>query len=129
MDPESAPGIVPEPAKAAGRKTPPWLIIVRTLLLVLAVIVVGFGVLMGLEKRRSKDKAVLGNAAQLSAAADQYFIEHGVSLVSYEKLVGATNYIKRLNLVDQEVYPRYFTQGSPITVTGIAGARTVTYVP
>lgn len=129
MAPESAPEIVPQPAKAAGGKTPAWRIIARTLLLVLVVMAVGFGVLIGRQKATSKDKAALGNAAQLSAAADQYFLEHGVSLVDYDKLVGATNYLKALNPVDREVYPRYFTQGSPITVTGIAGARTVTYVP
>ncbi|MBW8781797.1 MAG: type II secretion system protein [Verrucomicrobia bacterium] len=52
----------------------------------------------------SQDKAVLNNARQLGAAADQYFLENGVT------------------------YPGTFTQGTPITIAGIAGARTITYL-
>jgi len=77
----------------------------------------------------SQDKAVLNNARQLAAAADQYFLENGVSSVSQSSLVGATNYVKALNLVANEAYPNGFTQGVTITVAGIAGARTVTYAP
>jgi type IV pilus assembly protein PilA len=77
----------------------------------------------------SQDKAVLNNARQLAAAADQYFLENGVSSVSQGNLVGATNYVKALNLVASETYPAAFTQGTTITVDGIAGTRTITYAP
>ena len=77
----------------------------------------------------SQDKAVLNNARQLAAAADQYFLENGVSSVSQGNLVGSTNYVKALNLVANETYPSAFTQGSTITVAGIAGTRTITYAP
>jgi type IV pilus assembly protein PilA len=77
----------------------------------------------------SQDKAVLNNARQLAAAADQYFLENGVSSVSQGNLVGASNYVKALNLVANETYPDGYTQGSTITVLGIAGARTITYAP
>ena len=77
----------------------------------------------------SQDKAVLNNARQLAAAADQYFLENGVSSVSQGNLVGAANYVKALNLVANETYPSAYTQGIAITVSGIAGARTVTYAP
>jgi type IV pilus assembly protein PilA len=77
----------------------------------------------------SQDKAVLNNARQLAAAADQYFLENGVSSVTQGSLVGATNYVKALNLVANETYPIGFTQGQTITVQGIAGARTITYAP
>jgi type IV pilus assembly protein PilA len=77
----------------------------------------------------SQDKAVLNNARQLAAAADQYFLENGVSSVSQGSLVGATNYVKALNLVANESYPAAFTQGQTITVSGIAGQRTITYAP
>jgi type IV pilus assembly protein PilA len=77
----------------------------------------------------SQDKAVLNNARQLAAAADQYFLENGVSSVSQGNLVGATNYVKALNLVANESYPDAFTQGQTITVAGIAGQRTITYAP
>ena len=77
----------------------------------------------------SQDKAVLNNARQLAAAADQYFLENGVSTVSQGNLVGATNYVKALNLVANETYPGGFTQGITITVDAIAGQRTITYAP
>jgi type IV pilus assembly protein PilA len=77
----------------------------------------------------SQDKAVLNNARQLAAAADQYFLEQGASSVTLGNLVGATNYVKALNLVASETYPTGYTQGSTITISGIAGARTVTYAP
>ncbi|MBI3885613.1 MAG: prepilin-type N-terminal cleavage/methylation domain-containing protein, partial [Opitutae bacterium] len=75
-------------------------------------------------RQSSQDKAVLNNARQLSAAADQYFLENGVSSVASANLVGATNYVKAVNTVASEVYPTGYTQGVTITISGIAGART-----
>ena len=72
---------------------------------------------------------MLNNVRQLSAASDQYFLENGVSTVVQANLVGATNYVKALNTVAQETYPANFTQGVTITVSSIAGVRTVTYAP
>ena len=80
-------------------------------------------------RQSSQDKAVLNNARQLSAAADQYFLENGVSSVASTDLVGATNYVKAVNTVAQESYPVGFTQGVTVTISGVAGARTVTYAP
>ena len=80
-------------------------------------------------RQSSQDKAVLNNARQLSAAADQYFLENGVSSVASTSLIGATNYVKAVNTVAQESYPVGFTQGVTITISGVAGARTVTYAP
>ena len=77
----------------------------------------------------SQDKAILNNARQLSAAADQYFLENGVSTVAQANLIGASNYVKALNLVANETYPANYTQGITITIGGIAGVRTVTYAP
>ena len=80
-------------------------------------------------RQASQDKTVLNNARQLSAAADQYFLENGVSTVAQTVLVGPSNYVKSLNTVAKETYPTNFTQGITVTVDGIAGARTVTYAP
>lgn len=80
-------------------------------------------------RQSSQDKAVLNNARQLSAAADQYFLENGVSSVASANLVGATNYVKAINTVAGETYPTGYTQGQTITITGVAGARTITYAP
>ena len=75
----------------------------------------------------SQDKTVLNNMRQLGGAADQYFLEFGTSSARLTALVGSSNYIKALNTVANESYPLNFTQGNSIVVTGIGGARTLTY--
>jgi len=77
----------------------------------------------------SQDKTVLNNARQLSAAADQYYLENGVSTVTIGNLIGSSNYVKALNLVANETYPQAFTQGIAISIVGVAGVRTITYAP
>lgn len=76
----------------------------------------------------SQDKAVTNNLRQLSAAADQYFLENGVSAVGSSLLVGtnSTQYIKQVTTVAGETYSD-LQQGSAVTATGVAGARTITY--
>jgi len=76
----------------------------------------------------SQDKAVLNNARQLGAAADQYFLENGVASAAITSLIGSSAYVKALNTVANETYPGTFTQGTPITISGIAGVRTITYL-
>ena len=75
------------------------------------------------------NKVVTSQARQLSVAADQYFLENGASTVSYDSLVGMTNYVKAVFPTHQEIYPANYTQGITITVTGVAGTRTITYAP
>jgi type IV pilus assembly protein PilA len=77
----------------------------------------------------SQDKAVLNNARQVAAAADQYYLENGATSVVPGGLIGATNYVKALNTVAGETYPIGYTQGITITITGVANARTITYSP
>jgi len=80
-------------------------------------------------RQASQDKTVLNNARQLSAAADQYYLENGVSTVTITSLIGTNNYVKSLNLVAKETYPGAFTQGVAITIDSVAGVRTITYAP
>lgn len=77
----------------------------------------------------SQDKAVLNNLRQLSSAADQYFLEKGVSQVSTATLVGtnSSQYIKSIQTVAQETYDTNITQGSGVSAAGVAQARTITY--
>ena len=77
----------------------------------------------------SQDKAVLNNARQMAAAADQYYLEAGASFANSTSLIGATSYVKALNTVANETYPAGYTQGLTITITGVANARTITYAP
>jgi type IV pilus assembly protein PilA len=76
----------------------------------------------------SQDKAVTNNMRQLGAAADQYFLENGVTTAQLTSLVGSSAYIKALSTVANEAYPTDYTQGTPVIVSGIAGARTLTYM-
>ena len=80
-------------------------------------------------RQSSEDKGVLCVVRQLAAAADQYYLENGVSTVELRQLVGATNYVKAINPVAGESYPLRYTRGLTMTVTGVAGTRTVTYAP
>jgi type IV pilus assembly protein PilA len=80
-------------------------------------------------RKSSQDKAVIGVVRQLAAAADQYYLENGVSTVELRQLVGATNYVKAVNTVAGESYPLLYARGMPMTVTGVAGTRTLTYAP
>jgi type IV pilus assembly protein PilA len=77
----------------------------------------------------SQDKAVLNNARQMAAAADQYYLENGATFADSASLIGPTSYVKALNTVASESYPAAYTQGITITISGIAGARTITYAP
>ncbi len=76
----------------------------------------------------SQDKAVLNNLRQLGSAADQYFLENGVSAVGSSVLVGtnSSQYIKAIQTVAGETYSD-LQQGSAVTATSVAGARTITY--
>jgi hypothetical protein len=84
---------------------------------------------LAVSNRSAIDKSVFGQLRLFAAAADQYYLEHGVTTVAYADLVGATNYIQAVHVVADEHYPAFFTQGMPLTATGIAGTRTVTYAP
>lgn len=77
----------------------------------------------------SQDKAVLNNLRQLGSAADQYFLEHGVSEVAFTALVGTESqkYIKSIQTVAGETYDATIKQGAGVSATGIAGARTISY--
>jgi type IV pilus assembly protein PilA len=81
-------------------------------------------------RQSSQDKAVLNNARQLGAAADQYFLEFGTTNASISNLVGTSAYVKALNTVAHENYPSDFTQGVTISITSINSdvTRNVTYV-
>ena len=58
-------------------------------------------------RKTSQDKTILNNLRQLSAAAQQYFLEQGVTSVTSANLVGTeTNkYIKSVLTVRGESYP------------------------
>jgi len=98
------------------------------------VVVVIIGLLVALAvpainrtRASAQDKAVLNNVRILASGADQYMTETGASSMSVGDLVGSDKYVRALATVANESYPAAFTQGVPLTVSGIAGLRTVTY--
>lgn len=79
-------------------------------------------------RRSSLEKAMLNNLRMLSAAADQYFLEHGVEKVTLDQLVGPDKYIRSLTAADGEDYGKLdLSQGvTPWKITSASGI-TVTY--
>ena len=75
----------------------------------------------------AQDKAVLNNARQLGAGADQYYLEAGVTTAAITSLVGNSYYVKVLKTVANESYPLFYTQSVPLTISDIAGVRTITF--
>ncbi len=77
----------------------------------------------------SQEKAVLNNLRQLAAAADQYYLEKGVTAATYEDLVGPEEdkYIKEMRSVVGEDYSQLtFEQGEPLVIE-LPDGRMVTY--
>ncbi len=80
-------------------------------------------------RQASQEKAVLNNLRQLAAAADQHYLEHGVTTATYNDLVGPGHYIKVINSVAGENYRTLrFRQGQTLRVQ-LPGGRTVEYTP
>lgn len=78
----------------------------------------------------SQEKVVLNNLRQLSAAADQHYLENGVTTARYDDLVGPGKYIKQMNPVGGEDYRLLlFKQGAPLRVRVPSLKKTVEYAP
>jgi type IV pilus assembly protein PilA len=78
----------------------------------------------------SQEKAVINNLRQLAAAADQYYLEKGVTTARIEDLVGPGKYLRRINPVDGEDYRTLvFQQGKPLRLRVPVLRKTVEYNP
>ena len=73
-------------------------------------------------KRESERKAIINNLRQLASAADQYFLEMGVTEVAVQDLVGGDKFIRELEPVAGESYQGFIiSQGTALTVTDSRG--------
>ena len=79
-------------------------------------------------RRTSQDKTILNNLRQLSAAAQQYFLEQGVTQVTSANLVGTetSKYIKSVNTVRGETYLSPI-DATATRITASTTAETVNY--
>lgn len=118
-------GSITEPIRRAGFTLVEIMTVVVIIGLLCALAIPQFGKI----RSRSQDTAVTNNIRQLAAAANQYYLETGSTVVSLGYLSGSTNYVKGLTIAASETYPSFYTQGVTITVLGIGGARTITYSP
>ncbi len=83
-------------------------------------------------RHSSQEKAVMNNLRQLSAAADQYYLENGKDAATFDDLVGPqpTKYIKRIAPVDGEDYRKLtFKQGEPLVIFVPSLKKVVRYDP
>jgi len=77
----------------------------------------------------SQEKAIINNLRQLSAAADQYYLENGTKAANFNDLVGPNRYIKALVPVAGENYRQLrFIQGQPLRVR-LPDGRMIQYPP
>jgi len=71
----------------------------------------------------SQNKTVVNNIRQITSAADQYFLEEGLTSVQISELIGADSYIKGTNetglQVADEDYFDTITQGIDYVVSGL----------
>lgn len=78
----------------------------------------------------SQEKTVLNNLRQLSAAADQYYLETGKVSATYEDLVGPDKYIRQLQAIGGEDYRTLvFRQGAALHIVVPTLRKTVHYGP
>jgi hypothetical protein len=68
-------------------------------------------------RENSVNLTIKNNLRRLSAAADQFFLEHGQSTALFDDLVGKDKYLAEVQPVDGEDYQSIeFIQGQPISV-------------
>mgnify|MGYP001605229432 FL=1 len=78
----------------------------------------------------SQEKAIINNLRQLPSAAQQYFLENGVTTAAYTSLVGQTAYIKTINIVAGETYPATLNQTDTVveaTGTNVANKPIISF--
>jgi type IV pilus assembly protein PilA len=67
----------------------------------------------------SQEKAITNNLRQIASAAQQYMLEHGVTQVDKDSIVGTGKYVNEIATVAGETYPASVTMdATEISVSG-----------
>jgi type IV pilus assembly protein PilA len=113
------------------RRAPAGFTLVEIMIVVVIIGLLAAMAIPAFQKVRStaQDKAVLSNLRQLAGAANVYFTTSGLSSVNSSDLVGSnpTQLVDTFTRVAGESYTTTLVQGTAITASPIAGARTSTY--
>lgn len=78
-------------------------------------------------RTESQKKSITNNIRQLTAAADQYYLENGTTSVLTADLVGQTLYVKSLDRSSGETYPTSLIQGSSYVISWPAYTTGITF--
>lgn len=110
-----------------GNRFVDLLLIPWGLLVFVAIVPIAIASVSAFRKVResSKQKAILNNLRMLSAAADQYFLEKGLSYVEIDQLIGLEQekYIKALTPIEGETYQQIIRQGEPLVAVRPSGEK------
>lgn len=77
-------------------------------------------------RETSQTNTIKNNLRQLASAANQYFLEYGVTEVELDALVGIEKYIKSLDSVCGEEYPELITENDGVLTAVDGSVGTVT---
>jgi type IV pilus assembly protein PilA len=94
--------------------------------IMIVTIIIGLLAMMALPmwmkiRAAAQEKTIINNLRQLSSAAQQYFLENGVSTAAWADLVGTEKNIKTIATVAKENYPLIYNQTDTLIIaTGSA---------
>ncbi|CAA6676359.1 MULTISPECIES: DUF4190 domain-containing protein [unclassified Lentimonas] len=71
-------------------------------------------------RESAQEKIILINAQQIASAAEQYYIDNGVTTVTLETL-HAEDYVFDIQPVADETYPSVLTEGEPVVIVRESG--------
>ena len=92
--------------------------------IMIVVVIVGFLAALAIPafqkvRAASQNKIIVNNVRQITAAADQYFLENGVTTVIVDDLIGYDRHIKALPELANGDYAAAITQGGNYEVSGL----------
>lgn len=117
-------GFVVSIIPATGSRVIDFIVIPWGILFAVGIVPISMSAVNGFRRSReaSIQRAIMNNLRQIAAASDQYFLEHGVSEVFLDQIVGPDKLIRALAAVDGEQYEGlHIKQGEALVVCRKSG--------